>query len=211
MIEALAQGEEDPITLASLARGQLRTKLDDLKRTLDGMLGSHQRMLLSVQLEHIDFIDGQIAKIDTEIEERMRPLEEDLRRLETITGVGRKISEEILSIIGDDMSRFPSAHHLAFWAKVCPGNGESAGKRKSGRIGRGNALLRGALVEAAWAASHTKHTYLSSYYRRLASRRGRKRALVALAHTILVIVYHILKDGTTCQLFSPLTDSQNLP
>ena len=203
MIEALAQGEEDPFALASLARGRLKNKHDDLKRALHGMLGPHQRMLLSAQLEHIDFLDGQIAKVDAEIGERMRPFEEDLRRLETVPGVGRKTSQEILSVIGADMSRFPSAHHLASWAKICPGNDESAGKRRSGRTSRGNDLLRGALVEAAWAASHTKHTYLSAYYRRLASRRGRKRALVALAHTILVIVYHILKDGTTYQDLGP--------
>ena len=203
MLEALARGEEDAFALASLARGRLRKKHKDLERALHGMLGPHQRMFLSIQLEHIDFLDSQIAKIDAEIAERMRAFEEDLRRLETVPGIGRRTSEEILAVIGTDMSRFPSAQHLASWAKICPGNDESAGKRKSGRTGRGNNLLRGALVEAAWAASHTKHTYLSAYYHRLASRRGRKRALVALAHTILVIVYHILKDDTNYQDLGP--------
>jgi len=153
-------------------------------------------MLLLVELEHIGFLDGQVAKIDGEVAARMLPLEDELQRIGTIPGVGRRTAQEILALIGTDMSRFPSEHHLASWAKICPGNDESAGKRRSGRTGRGNNLLRSALVEAAWAASHSKDTYLSSYYHRLASRRGRKRALVALAHTILVIIYHVLKART---------------
>mgnify|MGYP005856085561 CR=1 FL=1 len=197
MLEALVRGEEDPSVLAALARGRLKKKQGELERALRGMLGAHQRMLLSAQLRHIDFLDQEIARLDVEIAERMRPFEEDLGRMGTLPGVGRRTSEEIVAVIGTDMSRFPSAHHLASWAKMCPGNEESAGKRRSGRTGRGNPLLRAAVVEAAWAASHTKNTYLSAYYHRLASRRGRKRAVVALGHTILLIIYRILKDKTT--------------
>lgn len=197
------RGEEDPSKLAALARGRLKKKRGELERALCGMLGAHQRMLLDTQLRHVDFLDQEIAKLDAEIAECMRPFEGELRRLGTLPGVGPRTGEEILAEIGTDMSRFPSAHHLASWAKMCPGNEESAGKRRSGRTGRGNPLLRGALVEAAWAASHTKNTYLGAYYRRLASRRGRKRALVALGHAILLIVYHILKDKTTYQDLGP--------
>jgi len=203
MLDSLVRGEEDPSNLAALARGRLRSKQDDLKRALRGVLGAHQRMLLSVQLEHIDFLDRQITKMEDEISERMRALEEVLGRLETIPGMGRRTSQEILAVIGTDMSRFPSEHHLSSWARICPGNDESAGKRRSGRTGLGNNLLRGALVEVAWAASHTKDIYLSSYYRRLAARRGRKRALVALAHTILVIIYHLLKEKSVYQDLGP--------
>jgi len=203
MLDALVRGEEDPFKLAALARGRLKKKQRELERALYGMLGPHQRMLLATQLRHIDFLDQEITELDAEIAERMRPFEGELRRLGTLPGVGPRTSEEILAVIGTDMSRFPSAHHLASWAKMCPGNEESAGKRRSGRTGRGNPLLRGALVEAAWAASHTKNTYLGAYYHRLASRRGRKRALVALGHTMLLIIYRILKDKTTYQDLGP--------
>ncbi|MCR4398265.1 MAG: IS110 family transposase [Firmicutes bacterium] len=203
MLEALVRGEEDPSALAALARARLKKKEGELKRALRGMLGAHQRMLLATQLRHIDFHDQEIARLDVEIAERMRPFEGDLKRVGTLPGVGRRTSEEIVAVTRTDMSRFPSAHHLASWAKMCPGNEESAGKRRSGRTGRGNPLLRGALAEAAWAASYTKNTYLSAYYHRLASRRGRKRAVVALGHTILRIIYHILKDKTTYQDLRP--------
>ena len=149
MLEALMRGEEDPSKLAALARGRL-------ERALCGMLGAHQRMLLATQLRHVDFLDQEIAKLDAEIAEGMCPFKGDLGRLGTLPGVGPRTSEEIVAVIGTDMSRFSSAHHLASWAKMCPGNEESAPKRRSGRTGRGNPLLRGALLEAAWAASHTR-------------------------------------------------------
>ena len=132
-----------------------------------------------------------------EVSERMAPLEEQMDRLAEIPGVGRRVAEEVLAEIGTDMSRFPTANHLASWAGLCPGNNESAGKRKSGRRRHGDNWLTKAL--ASWAASHTKNTYPSAQYRRLAARRGSKRAVIALAHSLIVTIYHMLKEGTRYQ------------
>jgi transposase len=193
MIEAIIHGINDPKFLVGLARGRMKSKKEQLEKALTGLIGPHQRMLLAVQLEHIDFLDQQIALLDQEIEERMRPFEEALALLDTIPGVGRRAAEQILAEIGLDMERFPTAAHLASWAGMCPGNNESAGKRKSGRTRKGNNSLRNILVEAARAAARTKNTYLSSQYHRIAARRGANRAAVAVGHTILVIIYHVLK------------------
>jgi len=193
MIEAIIRGINDPRFLARLARGRMKSKKEDLERALTGLIGPHQRMLLAAQLKHIDFLDQQIALLDQEIEERMRPFEEALTLLDTIPGVGRRAAEQILAEIGLDMERFPTAAHLASWAGMCPGNNESAGKRKSGRTRKGNNSLRNILVEVARAAARTKNTYLSSQYHRIAARRGANRAAVAVGHSILVIIYHVLK------------------
>lgn len=134
-----------------------------------------------------------------EVEGRMSPFEEALEHLDSIPGVGRRSAEEVLAEIGSDVSRFPSAAHLASWAKVCPSNNESAGKRKNGHTGHGNPWLASTLVEVAQASGRTKHTYLSAQYHRLAARRGTKRAAMTVAHTILVIVYHLLRNGTSYQ------------
>jgi transposase len=147
------------------------------------------------QLAHIDFLEQTIEQLSAEIGERMRPFEEAIERLETIPGVGRRTAEAILAEIGADMSRFPTSKHLASWAGMCPGNNQSGGKRRSGKTSRGDPWLRAALVEAAHAAGRTRNTYLSAQYRRLASRRGKKRAAVAVGHTILVIAYHLLKHS----------------
>jgi transposase len=199
MLEAMANGVKDPQVLAELARGRLRSKRTALEEALRGLVGPHQQMLLRSQLRNIDFLETEIARVDHEVIERMRPFEDAIKRLDEIPGMGRRSAEEILAEIGTDMSRFPSAAHLASWAKVCPGSYESAGKRKSGRIGHGNVWLRSTLVEAAQAASHTRDTYLSAQYHRVASRRGNKRAVIALAHTILVIVYSLLRHGSRYQ------------
>lgn len=199
MLEALVAGQTDPVALAALAKGRLQEKREQLQQALQGAIGSHQRMLLRLQLQQVDFLDRQIAELSREIDERMLPFEESLRRIETIPGVGRRTAEMFLAEIGPDVSRFPSAAHLASWAGMCPGNNESAGKRKSGRTRKGSPWLREALVEAARAAARTRNTYLSAQYHRLAARRGANRAAVAVGHTILVIVYHILRDGTTYQ------------
>jgi len=193
MIEAIIEGVEDPEVLSKLARGRMKKKKEDLVRALQGLVGPHQKLLLSAQLQHIDFLDQQISQLDQEIERRMRPFEEELELLDTITGVGRRSAESILAEIGTDMDRFPTDAHISSWAGIAPGNNESAGKRKSGRATKGNKHLRATLVEAARAAARTKNSYLSAQYHRIAARRGANRAAVAVAHTILVIAYHILK------------------
>ena len=199
MLEALSRGVDDPEALAALAKGRLREKRPALEEALRGLMGPHQRFLLQSQLRHLDFMADEIAQTDEEIAKRMSPFEEAIQRLDSIPGVGRRSAEDVLAEIGVDMSRFPSAAHLASWAKVCPGNNESAGKRKSGHTGNGNPWLLSTLVEMAQAAGRTRNTYLSAQYHRLAARRGSKRAVVAVAHTILVIVYHLLRNGTTYQ------------
>lgn len=197
MLEALVAGTEDAACLADLARGQLRAKLPALEQALRGRMGAHQRFLLARQLAHIDFLDEQIAQVSAELGERLQPDADHLDRLDTIPGVSRRIAEVLVAEIGTDMGRFPSAAHLASWAGMCPGNNESAGKRLSGRTRKGSPALRTALVEAAHAAAHTKDTYLGAQFRRLAARRGAKKAAVAVGHTILVLVYHLLKRVTT--------------
>ena len=195
MLAALVAGTTDTTALAELARGQLREKRADLERALRGRMGAHQRFLLAEQLAHIDHLDARIDRLSTEIAVRLRPVEERLTRLETIPGVGRRTAELLVAEIGTDMSRFPTASHLASWAGICPGSNESAGKRRSGKTRKGSPWLRAALVEAARAAARTKATYLSVQYHRLAMRRGPKKAAVAVGHRLLVIVYHLLQDG----------------
>jgi transposase len=203
MVEGLVEGGADAAALARRARGQLREKLPELARALHGRIGPHQRFLLARQLAHIDFLDGQIDQVSAEIAARLRPVEEALTRLDAIPGVGRRAAEVLLAEIGPDMGRFPTADHLASWAGMCPGNNESAGKRRSGRTRKGSPWLRAVLVEAAQAAGRTKASYLAAQYRRLGARRGKKRAAVAVGHTILVIAYHLLRDGTTYDDLGP--------
>ena len=203
MLAALVGGTTDPALLADLARGRLREKLPQLERALSGTFGPHQRFLVAQQLAHVDYLDEAVARLDAEIAERLRPFEDQLARLDTIPGVGRRTAEILLAELGSDMERFPSAAHLASWAGMCPGNNESAGKRKSGKTRKGNAWLRAALVEAAQAASRTKDTYLAAQYRRLAARRGRKKALIAVGHSILVSASHLLKGTASYQDLGP--------
>lgn len=194
MLEALLEGEGDPSTLAELARGRMRSKRDLLAQALQGRFTAHHRFLIREQLAHIDGLEEHIAELSKEIAQRLRSFEAQLKRLETIPGIKRRLAEVILAEIGADMSRFPSARHLASWAGMCPGNNESAGKRLSGRTRKGSPWLRTALVEAAHAATHTKDCYLSAQYHRLVLRRGGKKATIAVGHTLLVIVYHVLAD-----------------
>ena len=195
MLEAISRGIEDAQTLASLARGSLRQKRPALEEALRGLIGPHQRLLIQSQLRHLEFMDEEIGRMDDEIARRMGPFEEMLDRLDSIPGMGRRTAEETMAEIGADMSRFPTAAHLASWAKVCPGNNESAGKHKSTTTGHGNPWVRDTLVEAAWGAARTRDTYLAAQYHRLAARRGAKRAIMAVAHSILVIVYSLLRNG----------------
>jgi len=196
MLEALVAGVAEPAALADLARGKLRNKRDALHAALEGLVGAHQRLLLAHHLRHSTFLDDESTQLSDEVEQRLRPFEDALTRLDEVPGVGRRVAEDVLAEIGVDMSRFPSAAHLASWAKVCPGNNESAGKQKSGRTGHGNPWLRAALVEAARGAARTKRSYLGAQYRRLVPRRGAKRAALAVAHSILTIIYHLLR--TSC-------------
>jgi len=194
MIEALIAGEEDPVILSELAQRRLKNKKAELQKALKGLIGTHQKLMLKNQLQHIDFLDSKISELDEEIKKRMLPFEEYLELLDTIPGVGRRTAEQILAEIGINMDQFPSAAHLCSWAGLSPGNNESAGKRKSGRTRKGNQKLKSALVEAARAAARKKkNTYLKSQYHRIAARRGANRAAVAVAHSILTIVYHIIK------------------
>lgn len=192
MLEALVAGTADATALAQLARGRMREKIPQLEQALSGQFGAHHRFLIAQQLAHIDFLDASLERLSAEIGDRLRPFEPEQERLQTIPGVGRRTAEILLAEIGADLTRFPTARHLASWAGLCPGNDESAGKRRSGRTRKGSPWLRTALVEAAQAAARTKDTYLAAQYRRLAARRGAKRAAVAVAHTLLVMVYALL-------------------
>jgi transposase len=197
ILAALVAGSADAATLAQLARGKLRTKVPELERALVGRFGAHQRFLVARQLGHIDDLDELIAQVSAEIAERLRPFAAELARLDEITGVGPYTAEVILAELGADMGRFPTDRHAASWAGLCPGQHESAGKRTSGKTRKGNRHLREALVEAAHGASRARDTYLAAQYHRLAARRGKKKAAVAVGHSILVIAYHLLKDGSS--------------
>jgi transposase len=197
MLEALIAGETDPAKLAELARKRLREKIPALRLALQGRVTDHHRFLLRMHLDHVTHLEELIGRLGARLEEALAPFAEAQERLQTIPGISQRVAETVLAEIGPRMEQFPSADHLASWAGMCPGNNESAGKRRSGRITKGNRWLKRILVQAAWAASHTKGTYLAAQYRRLAKRRGCKRALVAVGHTLLVIIYHVLKRGTT--------------
>jgi len=195
MLAAVVQGTTlEASALAELAHGQLRDKVPQLEQALSGRVGPHQRFLLAEQLAHIDALDASLERLSTEIAERMRPFDELIERLDAIPGVGRTVAEVLLAEIGADMTRFPTANHLVSWAGMCPGHNESAGKKRSGKTRKGSPWLRGALVQAAHAAARAKQTYLAAQYRRLTARRGTKKAAVAVGHSILVIVYHLLTD-----------------
>jgi transposase len=203
MLEQLVAGQTDVGVLAQLARGRLRTKIPQLERALAGRVAPHQRFLLAQQLAHLDYLTEAIERVSAEVAERLRPVEAAVERLDTIPGVGRRTAEILVAEIGLDMGRFPTAGHLASWAGMCPGHDESAGKRRSGRTRRGSPWLRQALVEAAQAAGRTRGTYLSTQYHRLAARRGKKKAVIAVGHTILVIAYHLLARGQVYEELGP--------
>ena len=195
MLEALLAGTEDAETLAELARGRLRAKLPELRQALEGRVGAHHRFLLRQVLAHIDFLEEALATIQAEIAARLAPEAAAVEQLQTIPGVGATAAAVIVAEIGTDMSRFASAKHLASWAGLCPGNRQSGGRRLSGKPTKGDVWLRGVLGEVAWAIAHTKDNYLSARYHRWARRLGKNKAIVALAHTVLVIIYHMLREG----------------
>jgi transposase len=199
MLAALMLGTLKPEEMAQLARGRMREKLPDLERALTGFMGPHQRFMLAQQLTHIALLQSTIETCTAEIEQRLIVWGDALARLCTIPGVGPRTGQVILAEIGSDMSRFPSAHHLASWAGMCPGNHASGGKRLSGKTRKGNQWLRQALVESAHAAKKVKGSYLAAQHRRLTARRGSNVATIAVAHSILVTAYYILKRGTVYQ------------
>ena len=202
MLAAVVRGETDASVLASLAKGRLRRKQEQLVAALTGRITVVPRTLLGQQLAHVEYLDGAIAALDQLVGQLLAPYQAEAERLRTTTGVDRRTAEVVIAELGVDMTPFPSDRHCAAWAGICPGNDESAGKRKSGKTRKGSKWLRAALTEAAWAASRTK-SYLGAQYHRIARRRGKKRAAVAVAHSILVIAYHLLKDGTTYQDLGP--------
>jgi transposase len=192
MFAALIAGETDPERLADLARGTLQKKRQELEQALRGQFRPHHAFLLAELLGQIDALEEAEERVTAELEARLQEEADALANLDTIPGVNERIAQIIVAEIGTDMSRFPSAKHLASWAGICPGNHESAGKRRSGHTRKGSRWLRQALTEAAHGAAHTKKTYLAALYHRIAARRGRKKAVIAVAHAILVIVYHLL-------------------
>lgn len=192
MLAELIQGQASPEAMADLAKGSLRSKRAALIKALEGRVKPHHRFVLTELLTEIDNLEEALARFDEQIQAYCRPFEEAVQHLDTIPGVARATAEVIVAEIGIDMTRFPSDAHLAAWAGVAPGNNESAGRQRSGKMRPGNQPLRTALNQAAHGAAHTKHTYLAAQYHRLAARRGKKKAIMAVAHSILVIGYHLI-------------------
>ncbi len=197
MVEALLQGQRDPVALAELARGRLRRKLPALREALAGRFRPHHAFLVTQILAKVDFLEETIDRLTAEIDERLRPFEADLARLTTIPGVARRNATTLLVETGADMARFPTAAHLCSWAAICPGQHESAGKRRTGKLRAGNRYLRAALIEAGQAATRAKQTALQARYYRVKRHRGHKKAVVAVGHQILEIAYYLLRDKVT--------------
>jgi transposase len=199
MLQALARGETDVEKISNLARRSMKRKKPELRRAVTGRLTEAQRWILADMLNQYEVIETAVRrveqKIDQEVEQSADPfVTEAVRLLDTIPRIAETVAQIIVSEIGVDMSRFPTDKHLSSWAGMCPGNNESAGKQKSGKTTKGSTYLRAALVQAGWAASHQKGTYLAAKYRRLVKRMGKKKALVAIGHNLLVIIYQMLKQ-----------------
>jgi transposase len=204
MLRALAEGETDAEKMSELARRRMKRKVPELKRALTGRLTEAQRWVLTELLDQYEQVEEAIKRVEQKIGEEVERapdpfVGEAVKLLATIPGVAERVAETIVAEMGVEMERFPTDKHLASWAGMCPGNNESAGKRKTGKTSKGNRYLRAALVQAAWAATHQKGTYLAAQYQRLVKRMGKKKALVAIGHSILVIVYHVLKNKASYQ------------
>jgi transposase len=197
MLDALVSGTTDPNVLADLARGVLRQKLPALRQALHGRFDAEHALIVGQILAHIDFLDESIDRLSAAIEEQIAPFAGAVELLCTIPGVERRAAQVLIAETGGDMTAFPTAGHLASWAGVCPGNNESAGKRRSGRTRQGSKWLRGTLIEAARAAARTRNTYLNAQYHRVRARRGANKASLAVAHSLLVAVWHMLQTGET--------------
>ena len=193
MLEALTAGSTDPQVLSELAKGRLRKKLPELKKALEGRFRAHHRFIVAEILTHLDFLDEAIERVSQEVSNRIAPFSKKVELMDLVPGINQRVAEGVLSEMGVDMSCFPSHGHAASWTGLCPGNNESAGKRKSGKTRKGNQWLRRYLIEASWAAVRKRGTYLSALYYRLVPRRGKNKAIVAVAHALLVMIYHILK------------------
>ena len=195
MLDALVTGTTDPTVLAELARGKLRAKIPALKEALEGRFDSEHALIVSQILAHLDFLDEAIDRLSAEIEERIAPFSRERDLLMTIPGVKQRTAEVLIAEIGVDMTAFPTPKHLASWAGVCPGNNESAGKRRSGKTRKGSKWLRATLAEASLAATKTKNSYLAAQYQRLRGRRGPAKAITAVGHSILTAAWHMLQTG----------------
>ena len=194
MLRALLDGERDPKVLAELARGRLRSKLPALREALRGRFSAHHALLVRLALDHIEQLERSITALDAEVDRVIGPFAQARDRLDTITGVGKRAAECMIAEIGVDMSVFPTAAHLASWAGRCPGNNVTGGRRRSGRTTKGNVWLGEILIECAWAAARCRDTYLSAQFWRLARRIGKKKAALAVGHSILVIAWHLLAN-----------------
>jgi transposase len=195
MLQAIIEGKRDAGWMADYARGRLRSKRPQLAQALDGTFTDHQRWMLQAEMKHLDWLEGQIARLEREIEVRMQPYGELLRRLDKVPGVDRIVAWTIVAELGPDMGVFPDADHCVSWAGLCPGNRVSGGKRKGSRSRKANPYLRRDLCQAAWAASHVQDSYLSAMYRRMRGRVGHNQAIFAVAHQILRIAYTMLRRG----------------
>lgn len=194
MIEALIAGERDPAVLADLAKGRMRSKIDDLTEALASNWGQHHSIVAARIIAHIDFFDASIAELSTAIGERLNPFEDLIARMVEVPGVNRVTAEIVIAETGADMSKFPTAEQLCAWAGVAPANHESAGKHRPAGTRKGGRWLRRSLVESAKSASRSKDTYFAAQYRRIARRRGPNKATVAVAHSILTVLWHLMAD-----------------
>ena len=195
MLHAVAEGKRDPDWMADYAQGRLRQKRQELSLALEGDFSDCQRWMLSEALAHLKYVEKEIADLQAEITKRMQAYEPQIQRLITIPGVDRIVAWTIIAELGTDMGVFPDAKHVASWVGICPGNHESAGKQMNGRTRKANPYLRRDLCQAAWAASHTKETYLAARYRRFTVRHGHNKAIMAVAHQILIVAYQMLRKG----------------
>lgn len=199
MVEAMLEGQRDVTVLAQMARGKMREKQAQLQEALTGRFTNHHAFLVAELLAHIDYLDAAIDRLNEQIEERLRPFEMAIERLDGIPGINRRTAQVLLAELGTDWSRFPTAKHLASWTALCPGQDQSAGRRRSGKTRDGNRWIRQALVEAAQGARHTKQAYFKAQYARIARRRGKNKAIFAVAHSLLVVAYHVHTRQTVYQ------------
>jgi transposase len=203
ILDALCAGERDPDVLAEMAQRKLRRKIDDLRQCVPGRFNEHHAHMVREIVAHVDYLDAAIGRLDARVEEMMIPFQAALDLLMTAPGTQQRSAEIVIAEIGTDMSRFPTPAHLCSWAGVCPGNNESAGKHRTPPARHGNPWLTSALVEAAWAATRTHDCYLRVRFWRIAKRRGQQRALIAVAHSLLVIYWWMLHDGLAYRELGP--------